>query len=199
MDARPGLVVVGAVAAIAGGVLWVVKSAAILTLGDQPPLVFELAGPLFAVALLGLHRRIEGRGGAPARAGIRLAVLAIVAMVTVGAYALAAADPSDVVTSIGTAVAALSTFVGLLLLGLAARRTGALPPPWTNLPFFMGVGAIPAMTVVGGLLAAIHERLLELPILAYGVAWIILGVALRSSRNPIPGQAPIEPAPRLAG
>ncbi len=73
---------------------------------------------------------------------------------------------------------ALATVVSLLLLGAACRRSHGLPAPWARLPWVMGVAIVPSVTVIGGVLAAIHERLLELPIVAYGVAWVILGYAM---------------------
>jgi hypothetical protein len=69
---------------------------------------------------------------------------------------------------------ALATVVSLLLLGAACRRSHGLPAPWARLPWVMGVAIVPSVTVIGGVLAAIHE----LPIVAYGVAWVILGYAM---------------------
>jgi hypothetical protein len=47
-------------AAMLGGVMWVVKGGAIMLTGEQPPMVFEAALPLFAVGLVGLHARLGG-------------------------------------------------------------------------------------------------------------------------------------------
>ena len=58
-----------------GGVCWVVKSVSILLTGIQPPLFFEIAPVLFALGLIGLHARIGGGGGVPARIGLTLAIL----------------------------------------------------------------------------------------------------------------------------
>jgi hypothetical protein len=56
-----------------GGLLWVVKGGSILLMGQQPPVVFEAALPLFAVGLLGLHVPLEGRGGPLGKAGVLVA------------------------------------------------------------------------------------------------------------------------------
>lgn len=189
------LAVIGAAAAIGGGALWIVKGGAILVAGYQPPLLFEAAALLFPVALLGLHSRLAGRGGRQARIGGALARLAAAAGVTTAVYAFLVRDPSGVLFGITIGVAGLATFLGLLLLGRAARDDRTFPPPWTSLPFAMGVAAIPAMTLIGGLLEAIHERLLELPLVAYGVAWVVLGVLLWSPRSPAEPDVRTTPRP----
>lgn len=169
---------VGAVAAVVGGAMWFVKGGVILAVGDQPPLLFEGAALLFPLALIGLHDRLGSEGGKRARTGGVLARLAAAGALAAAAYGVLVPEPSDVVLGLFVAVTGLSTFIGLLLLGLAARSVGALPSRWRNLPAGMGIAAIPAVTVVGGVLEAIHERLLELPIVAFGVAWVVLGCLL---------------------
>jgi hypothetical protein len=188
---------VGSVAAVAGGAMWFVKGSVILAVGDQPPLLFEAGALLFPLALIGLHHRLGGEGGRRARTGGLSARLAAAGALAAAAYGVLAADPSDVVLGLLVAMTGLSTFVALLLLGLAARSTGALPSRWRILPAAMGIAAIPSVTVVGGLLEAIHERLLELPIVAFGIAWVVLGSLLwfpraadeRSHADPRGGEA----------
>lgn len=70
-------------AAIAGGVAWVVKGTAILVTGDQPSVAFGVGPPLFALGLLGFYL---GLGGADARAkvGAGAATFAIGLMVAFG-------------------------------------------------------------------------------------------------------------------
>ena len=173
----------GAVASVAAGAMWTVKGGVILATGDQPPWLFEIGGLLFPLALIGLHARLDGEGGRRAHVGRFMARLAGAVALFAGVYGLAVGDPSEVVLGIAIALCSLATVVGLVLLGLSARAVGALPPRWRSLPFVMGVVAIPAMTILAGVLEAIHERLLELPIVAYGVAWIIVGVLLWSPRE----------------
>lgn len=52
----------GAIAAIAGGLAWIVKGGLVLAVGVQPPLLFQLGFALFAVGMLGVSRRLESRG-----------------------------------------------------------------------------------------------------------------------------------------
>lgn len=177
--------------------MWIVKGGVILAIGDQPPLLFEAAGLLFPLALIGLHDRLDGECGSRAKIGATLARLAVAGALAAATYGVLVSEPSDVVLGLLIAVTALSTVVGLLLLGLVARSVGALGPRWSNLPAAMGVAAIPAVTVIGGLLEAIHERLLELPIVAFGVAWVVLGYLLwlprtadKPSRADPPGGTP---------
>ena len=173
----------GAGAAVVAGSFWIVKAASILLTGDQPPLVFELAFVLFPVALIGLYAASGRRGGRLATCGLALAIIAGVSAVVTGLGALLGPDDwtprGDTVTVLTPfiALAGLGTFVALLLLGLALRRTTALPARWRTLPLALAVSALPLM-VIGGALAAVNERLLEVPLLLLGVGWIALGAVL---------------------
>lgn len=163
---------VGAVAAALGGAAWLIKAVAILATGDQPPLVFEVAPLMFAIALLGGHAgcpssgahrcrwRLGGRSSS--RAGSRLA----------------RHDVRCGLIRRRFLTAYLSTFlcvlVGLILLGLASRYRTELARPVRVLPLLLGVFTFP-LVAVGGVLEAVNERLLELPLVVLGLAWILLG------------------------
>ena len=71
--ASSALIRLGGLAAMVGGLTWVVKGGSILLTGQQPPVVFEAAISLFAVGLLGLHARLDGRGGPLGKAGVLVA------------------------------------------------------------------------------------------------------------------------------
>ena len=73
--------------------------------------------------------------------------------------------------------AGVGTFVALLALGVAVRRTRTLAPVPAGLPLAMGIAAIPLL-IVGGALESISERLIEVPIAVLGLAWIGLGIGL---------------------
>ncbi len=75
--ASSAFVRLGGLAALVGGLLWVAKGGSILLTGQQPPVVFEAALPLFAGGLLGLHARLDGRGGPLGKAGVLLAYAAL--------------------------------------------------------------------------------------------------------------------------
>jgi hypothetical protein len=165
--ASSALIRIGGLAAMVGGLLWVVKGGSILLTGWQPPVIFEAALPLFALGLLGLHARLEGRGGLLGKAGILVAYVALAA----AALVLAAPLPPLI------AVAGFGPFLGLVLLGSATLQARIFSPPWSALPLAMGLGG-PLLILAGGGLALMNERLLEIPIVLVGLAWMLLGYSV---------------------
>jgi hypothetical protein len=101
--------------------------------------VFEAALLLFAVGLLGLYARLEGRGGPLGKAGVLVAYAALASAAIVLVAPLAPI----------IAVAGFGPFLGLVLLGSATIRTRAFPPPWSVLPLAMGLGG-PMLILAGG-------------------------------------------------
>ncbi len=180
----------GGLAAMLGGVLWVFKGGAIMLTGEQPPVVFSAALPLFAVGLVGLHACLGGRGGRLGRAGLLLAYAALAsALVVLVGSTLAPAGwvpDADSVTPLTPFIvlAGFGPFAGLVLLGIATLRVKAMPAPWSALPLVMGVGAVPLM-LVGGILELISERLVELPIVLLGFAWVLLGYSVWSEKDKV--------------
>jgi hypothetical protein len=151
------------VGAVVGGVAWVVKGGAILLGFDQPPVLLELGVACFPVTLTCLAVLARRRPSL---------VLGLVALVS-GLVALVAdvvvddVDPSLLVSS-------LALVAGLVLLGGTTpgqRRARAI-----------GVATVPAL-LVGGLLGAFGERLYEVPVVALGLAWLLLGLSLAPSRG----------------
>ena len=165
--ASSALIRIGGLAAMVGGLLWVVKGGSILLTGWQPPVIFEAALPLFALGLLGLHARLEGRGGLLGKAGI------LVAYVALAAAALVLATPLPPLI----AVAGFGPFLGLVLLGSATLQARIFSPLWSALPLAMGLGG-PLLILAGGGLALMNERLLEIPIVLVGLAWTLLGYSV---------------------
>lgn len=157
----------GGLAAMVGGLMWTVKGGSILLTGQQPPVVFEAALPLFAVGLLGLHARLEERGGSLGKAGVVVAYAALAA----AAIVFVAPLPPFY------AVAGFGPFLGLVLLGSATLRARVFPSPWSALPLAVGLGG-PLLILAGGGLALIDERLLEIPIVLVGLAWMLLGYSV---------------------
>ncbi len=176
--ASSALIRLGGLAAMVGGLLWVVKGGSILLTGQQPPVVFEAAMPLFAVGLLGLHARLEGRGGSLGKAGVLVAYAALAAA---GLLLVAPLPPFY-------AVAGFGPFLGLVLVGSATLQARTLPPPWSALPLALGLGG-PLLILAGGGLALMGERLLEIPIVLVGVAWMLLGYSVLAVKGTT-GQAP---------
>lgn len=164
-----------------------IKGMTILISGDQPPFLFEIAPAFFLVGLVGLRLHLGHRGGRTASAGIvalGLAALLGIATWILSVDAAPRATGSEEEFQPTLFLAFLALLTGLALLGLVTRRTQALEDRWSNLPLAL-VAAAPAIAIVGGALEEINERLLEVPLVLYGVGWMGLGYALiRSSKGP---------------
>lgn len=163
---------IGGVFAVLGGGAWTVKGGWILATGVQPPLLFELAPGLLALGLVGLYLRSDPASRAAA-VGMVFACLALAAwVVSLGAPA------GDGEFAPAMLAATLALLAGLVALGLATRRSSALGPGViSSLPLWLGVLTFPALAV-GGALAVLDERLLEVPVVALGLAWVVLGTAI---------------------
>ncbi|MFC5730824.1 MULTISPECIES: hypothetical protein [Nocardioides] len=161
------------VAAVAGGVCWVVKGGVILLTGKEPPVVFAVSFALLPVALVGLYAAAAPRGDRLAKPGLALAATAGVAAVVAGLGSWlgpnAWSPRQDTVTILTPfiALAGFGTLAALILLGIAVRRTSALPHHWRTFPLVIGIGFVPLM-ILGGILENIDERLLEVPIVIGG-------------------------------
>lgn len=159
---------IGGAAGVAGGLCWVVKSATILATGFQPPLTLELALPLLAACLVGVAHLVLP----PSR---RRKVVATAAWLAVGTglVALAGEFLGEILDPF-IAAWGLSLLTGQLCL----LRVRPAPAPLT---FWTGVATVPAL-LVGGVLAEVDERLLEIPLLCLGLAWMAVGlITLRRS------------------
>lgn len=162
----------GGLAAVVGGLMWVVKGASILLTGDQPPIIFEAAMPLFAVALLGLGARLGELRGPLGIVGLIVACVAVTSAV----FAFVTEQ------TIFIAMAGFGPFLGLILLGSATLQTRIFPSPWSALPLAIGLGG-PLLVLAGGGLALINERLLEVPIVLIGLAWMLLGYSVLAVKS----------------
>lgn len=120
---------------------------------------------------------------APLFFGFALTVLALTSdrrerrrttAITLGLLTVTAAVVAAVTEAVGEvwapaiALSSLALIAGLLLLD---RRASSLPH---RVAWWIGVCFFPAL-VVGGLLSAINERLLEVSILTLGLLWLSLG------------------------
>ena len=155
---------IGGVAAILGGLAWTLKGLAILTGGDQPPLLFEAAPALFGVGLVGVAHSTMTPGRR------RTAALGLGAGAAVAGFV---ALMSDVVGEIAGGALAISSV--LLLFGLLMLERNRRRP--ASMAWWIGVAMLPSLAV-GGLLSEIDERLLEIPIVCLGIAWMAVGWAM---------------------
>lgn len=177
-------------AAVVGGVMWAAKGLAILVTGDQPPLLLDLPLALFPLGLLGLHGRLHGRDGRLRTAGGAVSLVALAAGAVAATTFIVDEDADGLLPGLAIAGSALATVAGLVLLGLVARRTTVFPPPGHRLALLMGIATPVLLTVVGGILAAINERLLELPLVLLAVAWIRLGWLIAAVPSPVSAPTP---------
>ncbi len=172
-------------AAALGGALWVVKGVADFVTNGHPEYIYEVAPVLFALGLVGLHARLKGHGGVSGLVGGVLAWASpAMALAVVGAFFYfvrvgEAGSEGDAVLALFALIAltGLSIIASLVLLGIAVRRVGALPGRWRWLPLSMGVAAFPLMVMSEVALFPDdgRSRLLELPLVVLGLAWVMLG------------------------
>ncbi len=180
----------GGIAALVGALCWAIKGASILITGYQPPVIFEAAPALFAVALVSLAgsalARALGAGVAPSTRDRAVYALGVVAWIAGVVSAVTAFG--EEVWGPAIAVASLSTLTGLVLYGVGGR--GAIPPLPGALPALaIGIGSIPII-VVGGALSEVNERLLELSVLVLAGLWAWLGLVLLAPRVAEPASLP---------
>jgi hypothetical protein len=149
-----------AVVAVLGGILWAVKSAAILVTGWQPPVIFEGAVVCFGLVAVGLPGQV-----APGRR--RRALRAV------GAVALAA----SVVALVGGEHGEPFLLPAMVCILVVLAGAGDSLGPARASARVLALGTVPLL-LVGGLLEVVHERLLEVPLLVTSLLWVWFGVRL---------------------
>ncbi len=161
------LVRFGGLAGFLGGLAWTLKGIVILLGGEQPPLLFEAAPVFFGVGLFSI-----GYSTIPLRRR-RAWALALAALSSVAGLAAVLSDLAGEVWGSALALSSLALLIGLLTL----PRRGRWPAP---LGWWVGFSMVPSL-VVGGALSEIDERLLEIPLVCLGLAWMVLGWATVSA------------------
>lgn len=150
-----------------GGLLWAVKSSAILVTGQQPPVIFEGAAVVFCVAAAGLALAV------PAGPRRQLLLVISVAGFATSVVALVGGEALE----FALLPATLTVLVVLVAAG-GALRSGRV------VARLIGLGTIP-LIAAGGLLSTADERLLEVPLLVLSFLWMVLG--WRIMRDPAGG------------
>ena len=180
----------GGLAAMVAGVLLAVKGAAIMV-SDYDPSFVPPATLLFALGMVGLHARLEGRGGLLGTVGIILAWVALVASaVNLIGLALSVPAPADpdapALLAITYMVAFLGILIGLLALGIAALRARIMAASWSAVPLAVSLLWFPLQ----GVGFAISDGV---GLVLGGLAWVPLGYALWSQS----GTPAAQPSPRV--
>ena len=201
-------------AALLGGAMYIVASAAVVllylifaeqtrdTFLGQHAFIHMIDAPTFALLALGaigVYLSQADRLGMIAKAGFFLTLagfgLSAVGGLTIIVVGLAVSDEAtlgvlDIVTH---PLAHLLYSLGSLVLGIALLRKGTLPKPGVLL---MAIGPIALLaTFVIGLNEAVVVTMI--PAVATGLGWMILGYGLRRNEGlAFPGVARIESAVR---
>ncbi len=211
---RERLVRFGGPAALLGGIMYIVASAAVVllylvfaeetrdTFLGQHAFIHMIDTPTFALlafGAVGVYLSQAGRLGTIAKGGFFLTVagfgLSAVGGLAIIVIGLAVSDEAtlgvlDVVTH---PLAHLLYALGSLVFGIALLFKGALPKPGALL---MALGPIALLaTFVIGLNEAVVITMI--PALATGLGWILLGYGLGRNESPAPSSvARVEPAVR---
>ncbi len=178
----------GGLATMLSGALLVTKGLAIVV-SDADPSLVSPATLLFALGMVGLHARLEGRGGLLGTVGVLLAGVALAASAVnlIGlVFSVPAPGDPDAPTLLRITYVAgfLGILLGLLALGAAALRARVMVAPWGAVPLAVGVLWFPLQ----GIGFVISDGV---GLVLGGLAWASLGYALWSQSGiPAPRPSP---------
>ena len=135
---------ISAVSAALGGAFLIVKAAAILATGNQPPLLFELAPIPLAVALQGLlvSVKLPRLRHTVVQSVIILVAVAAAVGVASDLADSAAADSDEFLSSLLDVIAGFGPVIALIILGQAVMASRLWQGKWRLLPLALGVGLI---------------------------------------------------------
>jgi hypothetical protein len=161
------------IGAVAGGCLWAIKSLSILIADIQPDYLCELAPIALAAAAFGLALTWY-RESRRHRVPVGLGALALVSAVVAGVSYVIRGDDEGL---FGPAlmIAMIAIIVLLFWVGRPLRQTAA-SAHWRVIPYRLAWSFAVAVPL-SGLLSALDERLLEVPLLAISILWVWLGAA----------------------
>lgn len=178
--------------AVIGGLLMFIKGAVILLTGVQPRYIFEIAPLFLALGLWGLYLCLpETNRHFLAKVGLGFAMATAAAAPIHLAAELFAPHliPQEDTATILTPFVVLSgmgAMVSVLLLGIVTWRTKAISPAW--LPAAIPLGFVGLMIIAIALEGVVGEafatdRLIEIPIVIIGLAWLWLGFIISKKSN----------------
>ena len=176
----------GGLAAMLGGV-WVIAHGLVTMLADRNLDLLPYITPLWATGLVGLHAFLRRQGGVLGMLGGSLAYLGLaVALVQLIALLLmdGEEEPFWQIHVQGLVGSLLMILVALLLLGLAALSSKALPAGWRVVPVSVGILWVPLFGFgewLGDQISPARE--ISLGFLLAGLPWIVLGVVLLRARR----------------
>lgn len=152
------------------------KATAILLTGDQPPVLFEVAGLPLGLGLLLLTRWSIVQYGTARRltAAATLASLAVVAATLSAIMELFSIDIVEPLESILAVCSGFGPMIAALLIGLNLRAIGGNAEGIARWALLVAVMFVPLM-IAGGIAADLAgERFLELGLLVMAVLWLLL-------------------------
>jgi hypothetical protein len=159
------------------GALFVAKGAVII-LSDADPSFVPPATLLFAFGMVGLHARLNGRGGLLGTIGVLLAWVVVAAsVVNLVGLALPIPTPGEpdapILLRITYMVAFLGILIGLLALGIAASGAEVLSPSSRAVTLAVGVLWFPLQGIGFAISYGVG-------LILGGLAWVLLGHVLWS-------------------
>lgn len=157
---------------LAGAALIAVKCLAILITGDQPPLLFEISPFFLGLGVLLLAPALdlgESRKWVVSALGLTSLLAGAAAAIT---------ELEGEVFGPAIATATLAAICGAVVSGWRPRGD-----PRKRALLLVGLVVVPAM-VLGGILEAISERLLEIGLLGYAATWGVAGLKLIARSQP---------------
>lgn len=164
-------------AVVIGGVMWIYKATVILLGIADPGWMVIASQALLAFAVTGIGALIPSDRSPLVRTARLLAYAAMILTLSATAWGFALGDaPGPILRNVAIAAGSLALLIGLICIGLVARRSPIDPPMLRLLPLTLGVLYIP---VLGAGAALVHE---EAPIILLGLAWITLGALLVKGR-----------------
>lgn len=157
-----------------------VKAIAILITGDQPPVLFEVAGLPFGLGLLLLARWSIAHDGKTRRltAAAALSVIAALASVVWGLMEILSQEISEPLESVLAVSGGLAPMVAALLIGLRLRTLPGSTRRIGLRALLIAIAFLPLM-ILGGIAADMAgERYFELGLLVVAVVWLSLAQAM---------------------